>query len=159
MRDSWLSIISPDLDQSRKGRVEIRLLSEILKMLFVFQVLPFSIFVNGTDSPGWRQNVLTALCACNVVSNTATQWWVETPPCAWEQIWVEHDSGKRYPSLSSLLFPTSPQETAVRWSARMLSHRTSGFKATSLRVSSGSFNRLGRLRSVNENTDIACHYQ
>ena len=48
MRDSWLSIISPDLDQSRKGGVEIRLLSEILKM-FVFQALPFSIFVNGTS--------------------------------------------------------------------------------------------------------------
>jgi len=67
MRDSWLSIISPDLDQSRKGRVEIRLLSEILKMLFVFQVLPFSIFVNGTFlvAQSVKNQPATQEAACN----------------------------------------------------------------------------------------------
>ena len=67
MRDSWLSIISPDLDQSRKGRVEIRLLSEILKMLFVFQVLPFSIFVNGTFlvAQSVKNQPATQETACN----------------------------------------------------------------------------------------------
>ena len=61
-----MSIISPDLDQSSKGRVEIRLLSEILKM-FVFQVLPFSMFVNGTFlvAQSVKNQPATQETACN----------------------------------------------------------------------------------------------
>ena len=61
-----MSIISPDIDQSSKGRVEIRLLSEILKM-FVFQVLPFSMFVNGTFlvAQSVKNQPATQETACN----------------------------------------------------------------------------------------------
>ena len=64
--------------------------------------------LSGSD---WRESVLMALCAPDLVGNTATQQWVETPPCAWEQMWVEQAIAWFWEALSQTLFPLIPYKS------------------------------------------------